>query len=61
MVTANEVGSGFRVQFQVDPSVFVGYEFRANLRDLRAGQGFGLIGLNTSPLAGCCTLLEGGQ
>lgn len=58
-VTASAVGSGQQVQFKVDPSTFVGYEFKANLRDLRRGQGFGLIGLNNSPLAGCCTLLSG--
>lgn len=58
-VTATLVGSGQTVRFQVDPTAFVGYEFKANLRDLRRGQGFGLIGLNTSPISGCCTLLGG--
>jgi len=58
-VTATETGSGQTVQFQVDPKTFVGYEFSANLRELHQGQGFGLIGLNASPLSDCCTLLSG--
>lgn len=59
IVTATEMGSGQTVQFRVDPQTFVGYEFRANLRELHQGQGFGLIGLNASPLSDCCTLLGG--
>jgi hypothetical protein len=56
-VTASGVGTGQTVRFRVDPSTFVGYEFRASLRDLHRGQGFGMIGLNSSPLSGCCTLV----
>lgn len=57
-VTATRTGSGETVRFRVDPSAFVGYEFRASLVDLRRGGGFGLIGVNDSPLSDCCTLLE---
>lgn len=57
--TVTATGSGQTVQFQIDPQTFVGYEFRANLRDLHQGQGFGLIGLNSSPLSDCCTLVGG--
>jgi|GEM_PF-1690793 len=58
-VTATEVGSGQTIRFQVDPTTFVGYEFSANLRDLHQSQGFGLIGINASPLSECCTLVSG--
>lgn len=58
-VTASRTGSGETVRFRVDPSAFVGYEFRASLVDLRRGGGFGLIGVNDSPLRNCCTLVEG--
>jgi hypothetical protein len=57
VVTARERSGGRTVRFRVDPQSFIGYEFRADVRDLRQGQGFGLVGVNAVPLSKCCTLL----
>lgn len=61
VVTARDSGSGETVRFEVDPQAFVGFEFRADLRSLRRGQGFSLMALNNAPLDRCCTLLPEGR
>jgi len=58
VVTARESGGASTVRFRVDPQSFVGYEFRADLRDLRQGQGFELLGINAVPLSQCCVLMQ---
>lgn len=58
IVTARQREGGQTIRFRVDPQAFVGYEFRADLHELRQGQGFVLIGLNALPLTDCCTLVE---
>lgn len=57
VITARERSGGRTVRFRVDPQSFIGYEFRADVHDLRQGQGFGLVGVNAVPLSKCCTLL----
>ena len=49
---------GATVALEVDPQAFVGYRFRASVKDLRAGEGFELTADNESPLANCCTVKD---
>ncbi len=47
---------GSTVTLGVDPQAFVGYRFRAAVKNLRAGQGFELLATNDRPLENCCTV-----
>ena len=49
---------GETVSLEIDPMAFVGYRFRASVKDLRAGEGFELLADNESPLGDCCTLKD---
>ena len=44
------------VSLEIDPQAFVGYRFRASVKELRSGQGFELLATNEQPLANCCTV-----
>lgn len=48
---------GSTVRLEVDPQAFVGYRFRAPVRELRRGQGFAILGLNELPIEDCCRVL----
>lgn len=60
IVTVRGSAGGGTVSFKVDPESFVGYEFKADLRAVRQGHGFSLIGINERPLADCCTVVSTG-
>jgi hypothetical protein len=49
---------GSTVSLEVDPRAFVGYRFRASVRNLRAGEGFELLADNERPLTDCCIVRE---
>ncbi|MCP4203957.1 MAG: hypothetical protein GY769_18725 [bacterium] len=51
---------GSTIKLKVDPDAFVGYRFRAPVRNLRRGQGFTILALNQRPIEDCCTLVSGG-
>jgi hypothetical protein len=46
------------VKLRVHPESFVGFHFKASLRNIRKGQGFTIFAPNDMPMNNCCTLLK---
>lgn len=58
IVTAQNRTTGKVAKFQAHPEAFAGFRFRANLRNIRKGQGFSIVTPNNQPISNVCSLLE---
>ncbi len=58
IVTARNRKSHRTIKFKVQPESFTGFLFRANLRNIRKGEGFSIVTPNNQPMNNNCTLLE---
>jgi len=61
VVTAKHRQSRQVAKFSVNPQMFTGFRFLADLRGIRKGQGFSLRAPNDASFNDCCTLLEHGK
>lgn len=58
IVTARNRQSQKVIKFQAHPEAFIGFRFRANLRNIGEGKGFSIVTPNNAPMGNACTLLE---
>jgi len=58
VVTARNRQSHKIAKIQVHPEAFTGFRFKANLRNIRKGQGFSIVTPNNLPMRNCCTIKE---
>ncbi len=58
IVTAKNSRTGKIAKFKAHAEAFRGFVFKANLRDIKKGEGFEMVAPNNTPLKDICTLLE---
>jgi hypothetical protein len=58
VVTAQNRQNRKIAKIQVHPEAFTGFRFKANLRNIRKGQGFSIVTPNNLPMRNCCTIKE---
>lgn len=58
IVSVRNRATGKTAKIKGHPEAFTGFRFRADLRNIRKGQGFSIVAPNDQPMSNVCSLLE---